>query len=110
MPPCSPSRGSAGPLWLAQGRYVLLGGAAVVLVILRLAPRSFDPAFDPWASAAGSTPPRCCSAGRPAAPPTGAPPPAAGCCPHLHATVLERLDAQTAAAQRRTTTLLEGLS
>jgi signal peptidase I len=28
----------------------------------------------------------------------------------LHTTVLERLDAQTAAAQRRTTTLLEGLS
>ena len=99
-------------LWLAQGRYVLLGGAAVVLlVILRLAPRSFDPAFDPWAS--GRHQPR-----RGAARPVDRQPrrparlhagrrllPAT-----LHATVLERLDAQTAAAQRRTTTLLEGLS
>ena len=99
-------------LWLAQGRYVLLGGAAVVLlVILRLAPRSFDPAFDPWASgrrinpaevllgrSTGNPADRRASAGRRLLPAT------------LHATVLERLDAQTAAAQRRTTTLLEGLS
>ena len=99
-------------LWLAQGRYVLLGGAAVVLlVILRLAPRSFDPAFDPWASgrrinpaevllgrSTGTPADRPASAGRRLLPAT------------LHATVLERLDAQTAAAQRRTTTLLEGLS
>ncbi|WP_137159019.1 signal peptidase I, partial [Blastococcus sp. CCUG 61487] len=38
-------------LWFAQSRYELLAGAAVVLlVVLRLAPRSFDPAFDPWSS------------------------------------------------------------
>jgi signal peptidase I len=99
-------------LWLAQGRYVLLGGAAVVLlVVLRLAPRSFDPAFDPWASgrrinpaevllgrSTGTPADRPASAGRRLLPAT------------LHATVLERLAAQTAAAQRRTTTLLEGLS
>jgi hypothetical protein len=99
-------------LWFAEGRYLLLGGAALVLlVVLRLAPRSFDPAFDPWASgrrvnpaevllgrASGSPADRRASAGRRLLPAT------------LHATVLERLDAQTVAAQRRTTHLLEGLS
>jgi signal peptidase I len=99
-------------LWFAEERWLLLGGAAVVLlVILRLAPRSFDPAFDPWASgrrinpaevllgrSSGSPAGRKASAGRRLLP------------AELHATVLERLDAQTAAARRRTTTLLEGLS
>lgn len=99
-------------LWFTEQRWVLLGGAAVVLlVILRLAPRSFDPAFDPWASgrrinpaevllgrSSGTPGDRKQSAGRRLLP------------AELHTTVLERLDAQTAAAQRRTTTLLEGLS
>jgi signal peptidase I len=99
-------------LWFAQGRYVLLGGAVLVLlVVLRLAPRSFDPAFDPWASgtrvnpaevllgrSGGNALDRRASAGKRLLPAT------------LHATVLERLDAQTAAAQRRTAHLLEGLS
>jgi hypothetical protein len=99
-------------LWFAQERWLLLGGAAVVLlVILRLAPRSFDPAFDPWAAgrrinpaevllgrSSGSPGDRKASAGRRLLP------------AELHATVLARLDEQTAAAQRRTTTLLEGLS
>ncbi len=99
-------------LWFAQQRWVLLGGAAVVLlVVLRLAPRSFDPAFDPWAAgrrinpaevllgrSSGSPADRRASAGSRLLP------------ADLHTTVLERLDAQTAAAQRRTTTLLEGLS
>jgi len=99
-------------LWFAQNRYELLAGAAVVLiVVLRLAPRSFDPAFDPWASgrrvnpaevllgrSGGSPADRRASAGRRLLPAT------------LHATVLERLDAQSSAAQRRTAHLLEGLS
>jgi signal peptidase I len=99
-------------LWFAEQRWVLVGGAAVaLLVILRLAPRSFDPAFDPWAAgrrinpaevllgrSSGTPADRRSSAGRRLLPAA------------LHSTVLERLDAQTAAAQRRTTTLLEGLS
>ena len=99
-------------LWFAQGRYPLLAGAGLVLlVVLRLAPRSFDPAFDPWASGKRINPAevllgrtgasagdRRASAGRRLLPAT------------LHATVLERLDAQSAAAQRRTAQLLEGLS
>jgi signal peptidase I len=99
-------------LWFAQGRYPLLAGAGLVLlVVLRLAPRSFDPAFDPWASGkrvnpaevllgrtGGNASERRASAGRRLLPAT------------LHATVLERLGAQTAAAQRRTAHLLEGLS
>jgi signal peptidase I len=99
-------------LWLAQGRYGLLGGGtAVLLVVLRLAPRSFDPAFDPWASgrrinpaevllgrSGGNPADRRASAGDHLLPVT------------LHATVLERLGAQSSAAQRRTAHLLEGLS
>lgn len=99
-------------LWFAQHRYQLLGSAAVaLLVVLRLAPRSFDPAFDPWASgrrvnpaevllgrSGGSPDDRRAAAGRRLLPAT------------LHATVLERLDEQSAAAQRRTAHLLEGLS
>jgi hypothetical protein len=86
-------------------------GTVVLLVVVRLAPRSFDPAFDPWASgrrinpaevllgrASGSPDDRRASAGRRLLPAT------------LHATVLERLDAQSVAAQRRTASLLEGLS
>ncbi len=99
-------------LWFAQGHYALLGvGAVMLLVVVRLAPRSFDPAFDPWASgrrinpaevllgrAGGSPDDRRASAGRRLLPAT------------LHATVLERLGAQSVAAQRRTASLLEGLS
>jgi len=99
-------------LWLAQGRYGLLAAAAaLLLVVLRLAPRSFDPAFDPWASggrinpaevllgrAGGDPADRRASAGLHLLPVT------------LHATVLERLHAQSAVAARRTAHLLEGLS
>ena len=87
-------------LWFAQQRWLLLGGAAVVLlVVLRLAPRSFDPAEVLLGRSGGiSSDRRGESAGRRLLPAA------------LHATVLERLDAQTAAAQRRTTQLVEGLS
>ncbi len=99
-------------LWFAQGRYGLVAaGAGVLLVVLRLAPRSFDPAFDPWASgrrinpaevllgrAAGNPADRRASAGVHLLPVT------------LHATVLDRLQAQSTAAKFRTAQLLEGLS
>jgi signal peptidase I len=99
-------------LWFAQGRYGLLAAAAgVLLVVLRLAPRSFDPAFDPWASgrrinpaevllgrAVGDPADRRATAGAHLLPVT------------LHAAVLERLNAQSSAARLRTVHLLEGLS
>jgi signal peptidase I len=99
-------------LWFAQGRYGLLAAAGgVLLVVLRLAPRSFDPAFDPWASGGrinpaevllgrtvGNLDDRRASAGVHLLPAT------------LHATVIERLNAQSRAAARRTAHLLEGLA
>lgn len=99
-------------LWFSEGRVVHLGVTAVaLLVVLILAPRSFDPAFDPWASgrrvnpaevllgrAGGSQADRRAGAGRRLLPEA------------LHGLVLERLAAQTVAAQRRTVHLLEGLS
>ena len=99
-------------LWLAQGRVVPLAGtAAGLVVVLALAPRSFDPAYDPWASgrrvnpaevllgrAGGSRADRGESAGHRLLPES------------LHGVVLDRLAAQTATAQRRTVQLLEGLS
>jgi signal peptidase I len=99
-------------LWFAEQRWVLLGGAAVVLLaVLRLAPRSFDPAFDPWAAGRRINPAEVLlgrSSGNPAERRASA---GSRLLPaELHATVLERLDAQTVAARRRTTTLLEGLS
>jgi hypothetical protein len=79
--------------------------------VLALAPRSFDPAYDPWASglrvnpaevllgrSAGSPADRRGAAGRRLLPET------------LHGIVLDRLAAQSVAAQRRTAHLLEGLS
>jgi signal peptidase I len=99
-------------LWLAEGRVLPLVGAGVALVvILALAPRSFDPAYDPWAAgrrvnpaevllgrSGGSKADRRENAGRRLLPES------------LHGVVLERLAAQTATAQRRTVQLVEGLS
>jgi signal peptidase I len=99
-------------LWLSEGRVAHLGVTAVaLLVVLGLAPRSFDPAFDPWAAggrvnpaevllgrSGGSPADRRGGAGRRLLPET------------LHGLVLERLAAQTVAAQRRTVHLIEGLS
>ena len=99
-------------LWFSEGRVVLLGLTAVaLLVVLILAPRSFDPAYDPWASgrrvnpaevllgrSTGSRADRRGGAGRRLLPET------------LHGLVLERLAAQSIAAQRRTVHLVEGLS
>ena len=99
-------------LWLAEGRVVHLALTAVVLLtVLVLAPRSFDPAYDPWASgrrvnpaevllgrSGGSPAERRGAAGRRLLPEA------------LHGLVLERLGAQTRAAHLRTASLLEGLS
>jgi signal peptidase I len=99
-------------LWLSEGRVPLLVATGVALVIaLTLAPRAFDPAYDPWSSGkrvkpaevllgrvGGERADRRAAAGRRLLP------------EGLHDVVLERLAAQTAAAQRRTVHLLEGLS
>jgi len=99
-------------LWLSEGRVPFVAATAVaIVVVLVLAPRSFDPAYDPWASgrrvnpaevllgrSAGSRGERRAGAGRRLLPET------------LHGLVIERLTAQSVAAQRRTAHLLEGLS
>jgi signal peptidase I len=99
-------------LWFSEGRILPLAVTAVSLVaVLVLAPRSFDPAFDPWAAgrrvnpaevllgrSGGSRIDRRGGAGRRLLPET------------LHGLVLERLAAQSLAAQRRTVHLIEGLS
>jgi hypothetical protein len=79
--------------------------------MLRLAPRAFDPAFDPWASgrrvnpaevllgrSGGNRGGRRSGNGRRLLP------------ENLHDLVLERLATQSLAAQHRTVRLLEGLS
>jgi signal peptidase I len=99
-------------LWLAERRVVhLVVGAVGLLALMTLAPRSFDPAYDPWASgrrvnpaevllgrSAGSATERQGGAGRRLLPET------------VHGIVLDRLAAQTTAAQRRAAHLLEGLA
>jgi signal peptidase I len=99
-------------LWLSEGQVPHLGATALaLLVVLVLAPRSFDPAYDPWSSglrvnpaevllgrSADSRADRRASAGRRLLPES------------LHGIVLDRLAAQSVAAQRRTAHLLEGLS
>jgi len=99
-------------LWLEEGRILHVAATAVLLMtVLVLAPRSFDPAYDPWASGTrvnpaevllggtgGARADRRGAAGRHLLPET------------LHGIVLDRLAAQSVAAQRRTAHLLEGLS
>ena len=99
-------------LWLSQGRMLhLVGTGVALLVVLALAPRSFDPAYDPCAAgrrvnpvevllgrSGGSSADRRQQAGPRLLP------------EELHGVVLERLAAQTATAQRRTVQLVEGLS
>jgi signal peptidase I len=99
-------------LWLAQERVVPLTLVAVgLIVVLGLAPRAFDPAFDPWASGRRTNPAEVLL-GRTAGNRTDR---RAGDTRRLlpdglHDLVLDRLAAQSAAAQRRTAHLLEGLS
>lgn len=99
-------------LWLAQRKVLPLALTAVAaVVVLALAPRSFDPAFDPWASGRRVNPAEVLlgrSGGGPAARRTAS---SRSLLPQgLHELVLDRLAAQGAAAARRTAHLLEGLS
>ena len=99
-------------LWLSEERTAAVAATAVALAAaLALAPRAFDPAYDPWdagkrvspatvllARTGGSRDDRRTDGGH-------------GLLPGgLHAVVLDRLAAQTATAHRRTSTLVEGLS
>lgn len=98
-------------LWFVQERHLPLGAsAAVLMVVVALAPRSFDPAFDPWASARRVNPAEVllgsAGGGRDDRPGPGG----RRLLPEaLHDLVLQRLDDQSTAAQRRTVHLLEGL-
>jgi signal peptidase I len=99
-------------LWLAEGRLALVAlTAAGVVVALRLAPRAFDPAFDPWAVGGRVTPAEVLLSRS-----GGSPADRRAAAPHrllpeaLHDLVLERLVAQSTAAQQRTAHLLKGVS
>jgi signal peptidase I len=99
-------------LWLHDGRVLPLAATGVtLLVLLVLAPRAFDPAFDPWAAsrrvnpaevllgrAAGEATEGRTDTGRRLLPES------------LHDLVHERLARQSGAAERRSAQLLEGLS
>jgi signal peptidase I len=95
-------------LWLYEGRIVTLVISCIALLVgLRLAPRAFDPAFDPWASGTRVNPAEVLlgrMGGRPASINHRLLPEA------LHDLVLGRLAAQSAAAQQRTVSLVKGLS
>ncbi len=98
-------------LWLYQGRtgpLVVTGVLALTMVVL--APRAFDPAYDPWANTRRVKPAQVLlghgSGSRARRADSGS---------HLlprpvHDRVLERLAAQSADAQSRTAQLLEGVS
>jgi signal peptidase len=98
-------------LWLYQGRTGPLAVVGVLaLSMIALAPRAFDPAYDPWANTRRVRPAEVLlgrgsgSRARPAD--SGS-----HLLPRLvHDRVLERLAAQSADAQSRTAQLLEGLS
>ena len=95
-------------LWLHEGRTVTLAVAGLALLVgLRLAPRAFDPAFDPWA-AGGRVNPAEVLLGR-----MGDQQGAINqrLLPEsLHQLVHSRLAAQSRAAQQRTVQLVKGLS
>ena len=99
-------------LWLSQERFGLLGVAAVgLLVVLALAPRAFDPAFDPWSSGRRVAPAEVILGRTDGNPSHRRADSSRRLLPEkLHELVLDRLAAQSAAAQRRTVHLLEGLS
>jgi signal peptidase I len=99
-------------LWLSEGRtlWVTATGATLIFV-LGMAPRAFDPAYDPWAAGKrvkpvelllgrlGGDPGERRSSSGSRLLPDG-----------LQSVVLDRLAAQSAAAQLRTAHLVEGLS
>lgn len=99
-------------LWLHEGRTVAVVITGIgLLVALRLSPRAFDPAFDPWASGTRVNPAEVLLGriggnrnDRRAADNMRLLP------EKLHGLVHSRLAAQSTAAQLRTVQLLEGLS
>ena len=98
-------------LWLAEGRtpLVVTSGIGLVLV-LGLAPRAFDPAYDPWAAGKRVKPAEVLLGriGGDREDRRGA---GSRLLPDgLHDVVLQRLAVQTATAHRRTAQLAEGLS
>ena len=99
-------------LWLAQERLPLLAATGVALVVaLGLAPRAFDPAYDPWASGKRVQPAEVLLGRVGGDRADRRSPEVRRLLPDgLHDVVLQRLAAQTAAAQRRTAHLVEGLS
>ena len=99
-------------LWLYEGRFplVVLSGL-VLLTLLALAPRSFDPAFDPWGGVRRVNPAEVLLGRSSGSSSDRRSPPVPGLLPDaMRGLVLDRLAAQTAAAQRRTVLLLDGLS
>jgi hypothetical protein len=99
-------------LWLHQGQTLtLVVGGVALLIGLRLAPRAFDPAFDPWASGTRVNPAEVLLGRMGGRRGEGSSTAVARLLPEsLHDLVHARLDAQSTAAQRRTVQLLEGLS
>jgi signal peptidase I len=99
-------------LWLSEGRTAAVASTAVALVVvLALAPRAFDPAYDPWAAGKRVSPAEVLLGRTGGSPDDRRTDSGRGLLPDgLHAVVLGRLAEQSATAQRRTTSLVEGLS
>lgn len=98
-------------LWLHDGRALPLAAAGIVLlVLLALAPRAFDPAFDPWVAAQRVNPAELLL-DRAGAHPGDRRADSSRLLPeNLHNLVHERLAGQSGVAAARTIQLLEGLS
>jgi signal peptidase I len=98
-------------LWLHEQRYLLVIATGVVVVALvALSPRAFDPAFDPWA-AVGRANPVDVLLQRPDRNTFGGTGNACELLPEsMLSVVLERLASQSAAARSRTISLQEGWS
>ena len=99
-------------LWLYEGRVPLVvTGGLTLLVLLSLAPRSFDPAFDPWGAGTRVNPAEVLMGRQRGSREDRKNSDGTGLLPEsMRGLVHERLAAQTTAAQRRTVLLVEGLS
>jgi signal peptidase I len=99
-------------LWLVEGHVALVAGMGVLaLVLLALAPRAFDPTFDPWGGTRRVSPASVLLSRSRSDRPDGRTARAGELLPgDLHDTVLARLASQSAIAQTRTARLLEGTS